>query len=360
MLRKSLYGILLMSCSLLGSCGIMDNGSCLSEDDDDGEKVAITFALSIDSHDSRSSRAAEGPTWGDPYTSDIGTMFDNRIRLNSLNAVLYDMNGNHVASVENMLYYSVSATMYQFVGKVVSTAGSMLSPGDYKIMIFANCPGVDIARPDDMTFSTDDISYPAGYIPMWGVKKVALTLTGQQDVGTIDLLRAAAKIEVTIDQEMVKEGYSLSDVSIDRYNTLGFCLPYGWNTVGETTDLSFMKETTPYCSRAYQSSSLVSEMYFSDDSGNGSKFLLYLPEYVNSSESAKISLTLMYDGKVFKRYPNELEFKNYTSGVADEMDEYDIVRNHYYQFNITGVTLSGEITYVVCPWKEMNTEIEFN
>ena len=101
-----------------------------------------------------------------------------------------------------------------------------------KVMVYANINGVD----EQADFSEDNLnrlsfSYQPTtphFIPMWGVKQlenIPFEAGKQYDIKTINLLRAEAKIHVSLRQDMIDAGYTLTQVKLLGHQQQGYCLP---------------------------------------------------------------------------------------------------------------------------------------
>ena len=214
---------------------------------------------------------------------------------------------------------------------------------DCRLEVFANCT----KGSETFTQGTS--------IPMWGEKMTTLNLRkGEATELTepIYLLRAMAKVEV-----MVAEGVGeLQSVTVDKYNQTGYVLPKFPETFPEgydgTEDLDQDAVFNP------NTTTPETNLGFTPD-GNGG-FYVYLPEYQNVGEGASpAQMTVTIDDKT---YP--LEFKIYDDESNDKY--FNIVRNHYYQYIITGVaddavSVKLSLQYQVIDWKEVDKNtLEFN
>lgn len=311
-------------------------------------QVNVTFTLAL-SGQNTGSRA----TWGEGYNpSEEGDDYDNKIDVNGLQVVMYaageNNTTNYINKVEQILisHDNANKNIYHFTGSLTIDKAKLKE--QIKIMVFANC-NTNIESETDL--ASLEYSYNTNGIPMWGVATYTNLqfLPGKtEDLGTIDMLRAMAKVEVTLGEKLIAENTSLSDVTLDKYNIKGFTLPFGFKTVEITKSLD--TENVLNVNSSFTNSSLAF-------TGNESKisYSIYIPEYKNTGEGftpAQMKLTLND-----KEYT--LDFKDYTTGKA-----FDIIRNHYYQFNIIGVKngkLDLTIQYQVSDWDDKgNHNIEFN
>lgn len=289
-------------------------------------KVYVTLTLSINGEE-----AGSRATWEDNDNPEDGNEWENTI--DDLQILIYDANNNYVGKVEDLIQlldgrYSGKLSDAEWTGNT-----------NYKIMAFANCPSID--NPSNIN-TLDYTRANVSYIPMWGVTTAQFNLTPgvSEDIGSIDLLRAMAKVEVI----MNAEGYTIDNIAVDKSNPNGYCLPNGYNSVSETDQLDMEGETPasfkPYTSETPESKAEDGQHY------------IYLPEYDNSTKPAKIQVTVNNE-------TYELEFKDYENG-APTGDPYDIVRNHIYRYTITGVN-DGKliIKYKAMPWELVTSEIGY-
>ena len=313
--------------SLLSLASCSRNDEVAVAEGEEG-KVYVTLTLSINGEE-----AGSRATWEDNDNPEDGNEWENTI--DDLQILIYDANNNYVGKVEDLIQLLDG----RYSGTLSSDA-EWTGNTNYKIMAFANCPSID----DPSNISTLDYTRAnVSYIPMWGVTTAQFNLTPgvSEDIGSIDLLRAMAKVEVFMDAE----GYIIDNISVDKSNPQGYCLPNGYNSVSETDRLDMEGETpasfNPYTSGTPESKAEDGQHY------------IYLPEYDNSTKPAKIQVTV--NGETY-----ELEFKDYENGAPKEGTQYDIVRNHIYRYTITGVN-DGKliIKYKAMPWELVTSEIGY-
>lgn len=348
MRTKWIYTMFVLALSLFTSCN-----NEVDEAAGNKKTRTVVFRLSVD--DAVGSRAA----WGEDYTQgDADVPFDTRINLGGLQVVVYDANNHFIGKAENVLYWPVSdgendntKEEYQFVGDLSNL--SLKEGSTYKFMVFANCDNVgQTTNVGQLPYDYYDITPQTGtgYIPMWGVKTITLTGDELQDLKTIHLLRAAAKIEVALGTAMVD--YLLESVTISHHNTRGYIAPKYWNTVENTESLD-----RDDCAN-FHSTPSADPLLFTMTEGNQSA-KVYVPEYQNTSlGNAPATITVRLkkgvsttgtsdDGIV--EFKDAIQFCSYTNG-APTNTFFDIVRNHHYKFTITGVSGGLEIQYAVMDW----------
>lgn len=337
-----------MWCMLTASCSqIMDeptNGQC-----DEPRKIVFTLALDA----AAGSRATWGENESDPNAM-IGTDWENQIAPNQLQVAFYNSNNAYLGKVENLTYFQTEQkNIYRFMGDVPET-GVMGNNDklDCKIMVFAN---IDEEINENANLANLDFEFGENVelknIPMWGIKKVNQTLRQGEwnELGTIYLLRAVAKVEVSLDDNLSDE-FELQGVTLNRYTTTGFTLPTGWNaeSTDETTDLN-TEDVLNFGTEVDET-----PLPFTEENG---KYIIYMPEYVNTDEQVTSSnMTVLINNN---EYP--LEFKYYSEDKVGQA--FDVVRNHYYEYIITGVNEEVETSLVytlkVRKYTTIENEVEF-
>lgn len=328
--------------------------SCKSETDEAaGNKKTrtVVFRLSVD--DAVGSRAA----WSTNESSQDGTDMENRIDLNGLRVAVHPIGadgtaGTRIGVVDDLLYWAINGSSagsddpieYQLVGDI-SDMG--LTEGtSYRFMVDANFP-----HDSNLGFGLEDIDVTDGYIPMWGVTTHQIEGGELEDLGTIDLLRAAAKVEVTFD-ETVTDNYTVSGLAIKNYNETGNNLPAGWDSTDETKNLD-MKA----CINTTGDHVHGNDLPFLNSEDNG-KYYIYIPEYNNvAHEAADQSVVVITLANKARNTSGtyEVPFCTYKDGSQVANTVHNIVRNHIYRFNVTGVAeKEGRLllNFKVADWEE--------
>ena len=311
----------------------------------------VSFILKLSDASGRT-RAA----WSEDYVGQQGTAYDNRINPEDLRVALYTAADNAFAADVDILSYHETATEgeYEFIGTVEAASGVTLSAGSYKLMVFANC-GVAGSLGQFGTLGQLAYEYSPGgvkqegkLIPMWGVTTTSLSLEKgkRADAGTVDLLRAFAKVEINLDQAIAGT-HTITSAKLTSYNTSGYCLPAGYANVNKTTELDQEDGTYPSFNPNPSAQQTDLDFAYSDD--NKSAYL-YIPEYDNSADEAVIDIKLS-DGTTGKLY-----FKPYTDG-SPTGDAYNIVRNHIYRYTVNVYQGELKVQYAVMPWQLVKSSI---
>lgn len=334
----TIVGLALTSCN-----SIYDNGACPAPN----EPREVNFVLAIDSP--APTRAA----WGDTEPTDqIGSGFENRIKPESLRVAVYTTANEHLGDIAELMYWPIAEdnSRYQFHGTVpqalmdhMATLAAGQKP-EYKFMVYANSAAGENAA---IEYSFEDLNLNDGAMPMWGVKVVELSElinNRVQQLGVISLLRAAAKVEVILDDALTN--CTIEGVTINNYNRKGYLLPTGWDV---TTDTQLLDRDGVY--RGYRSLNSQPESFVEVEDGR--KYIIYLPEYDNSllaDYEAKLSVDVIYNSKSLS-FPDALSFKKYVGGRPTG-DASNLVRNTIYRFRITKVA-AGDllISYEVADWE---------
>lgn len=346
MRTKWIYTILVLALSLfVTSCSDREVA-------DAGNKKTRTIVFRLAVSDAVGSRAA----WETNDSQKHGTAMENRIDLNGLRVAIYSINqdntvGPRIGVAENLLYWNINEgdnnnaddpIEYQLVGDISNVA---LEEGErYRFMVYANFPSNQ-----NNNFSLTDIDVNDGYIPMWGVITHQISGGELEELGTIDLLRAAAKIEVNFTDTFPINEYTISNVAIKNYNRTGNNLPTGWDDCEKTEALDMENCINVTSDHIHGVLSFTSNKDVNDNT-----YTIYLPEYSNVShadDKSVVQVTLRKDEHE-KTY--DIPFCEYTEQGAPVLaKEYNVVRNHIYRFNITRVAAGSlKLNFEVADWEK--------
>lgn len=342
----------LVAVLLLTACGASER-----IDTPDEQPLQVVFRLAMENR-----REGSRATWGDDYApSEIGTAFDNRIRLGSLHTLIYATGTDAacVGALKDLYYRQISPDTYEFYGTLNIPKEHLRPNHAYRIMVFANC-GDNVTASNLGTLTYDrrdavpDPTDPAkdGYIPMWGVRTVDLELFAgdRQDIGTIYLLRAVAKVEVALSKELAEQGFTIAGAKLDRCNGRGYCLPTGYDAAADTRDIDREKGARPL-------SSTVAAPVALDLSADRSAATIYLPEYAaTDGGAASIAVTIDQPTQpVATPYAGTIRLGSYADGQPTG-DAVDLLRNHIYRYEITDLGVDEFVLqYTVCDWEDAQT-----
>ncbi len=345
----------LVAVLLLTACGASER-----IDTPDEQPLQVVFRLAMENR-----RAGSRATWGDDYDpSDPGTEFDNRIRLGSLRTLVFTTGTDaaFVGEVGELEYRQTAHNLYEFYGTLRIPDTYLKPNAEYRIMVFANCgDAVTAANLGALTYDRRDAvpdptdSAKDGYIPMWGVRTVGLELFAgdRQDIGTIYLLRAVAKIELALSEELAASGCTIAEASLDRCNGRGYCLPTGYGAAADTREIDLEKGARPLAS-------LLPAAVAFDRSADGSAATIYLPEYA-AADGGAASIRVVVDQPtqpVATPYAGTIRLGSYAGGKPTG-DAVDLLRNHIYRYEITDLGVDEFVLqYTVCDWEDAQTSGE--
>lgn len=208
-------------------------------------------------------------------------------------------------------------------------------------------------------------------IPMWGTTAAYLNDGAQI---SMDLLRAMAKVKV----KMAMSLGDLSAVTLEFANPGGYVTPlianrdettdtnaYGVSVINNNAETKTItggntqRVRTPRIPTGLtpiNGLAAESTLSFSDVSSTDNyEYVIYIPEYKNlGSEATPARMKLTIGDKPYK-----LEFKDYSE--TNSTDYFDIIRNYYYQYTITGVNDGYNLllTCEVQPWDVEEIAIDY-
>lgn len=320
----------IMLCMVMAACSDSDDDAVGTED------VSVAFTLTV--ADATSTRA-DNDGWDDYSPGQDGILNENMVNTDDIIIAIYDDQGNKVDIVEDLRVTKISdasgtGTMYAITG-VWRNAKPNVERAK-RLMVMANCNTSVWSDPSTLTY--DLLPEERKYIPMWGVVKIPATLTlGKQNkLHNIRMLRAMAKVSVKLRDDMTAYGYAIGSMTVNNYNTKGYCVPKTFNEVDNTSEVRFANSLNVLDSHA-------------DNIALSTTAPLYLPEYDNSGTNpTTITVNLNRNGKLEGTYT--LYFRNYDSDGKPTGPTYPIQRNHYYQYLIYKETGKIIVTLHVRKW----------
>lgn len=298
----------------------------------------------------------------DDETDESGTEMENSIDFSRFHVVFYDANHRKAGILQNMVLIHVGGNIYRLTGSL-PVSNKVLVGNHFvgKMVVYAN---FDMSEDDlkkdynDTGIAQKSFNYEANpkYLPMWGVQKVDFTLAAgkRQDLSDIDLLRAVAKVKVYLSSEMKNNEWSIHSMQLFNYNNKGYCMPDKYTDCVQTASLKH--EELEHFFNSIQTSGITMK----DD------VPIYLPEYQNKgkedADKCVIKLKLNYKGNVErddsgneKEYT--LRFIDYTDQGTEGTTTNDIVRDHYYIFEVyKGSNGQNLVKLTVKKWRVLNHE----
>lgn len=267
-------------------------------------------------------------------TEDPGTEMENSIDFSRFHVVFYQANQQMAGILQNMVLIHEGGNIYRLTGSLpVSNKVLVGNHFEGKMVVYAN---FDMS-PDDLQKGYKDeiiaqkaFDYEANpkYLPMWGVKKVAFTLAAgkRQDLPDIDLLRAVAKVKVNLSNEMKNNGWNIHSMQLFNYNDKGYCMPGKYKDCEQTSSLTHEEFEHFFNSRQTRGITMTDDVP------------IYLPEYQNKgkedADKCVIKLKLARKGIVESDKEYTLRFIDYTDQGTEGTTINDIVRDHYYIFEV--------------------------
>lgn len=221
---------------LLALAGVITCMACSDSADrasDDGY-VRVVFQIYMPSSMVVTRAGAEPASGTDDSAVDSLDDWEYAIDKSRLHVVFYSQDGRAIGGVEHLvLLPTQKENEYQVTGSIKLDKLQMTNSGfSGKVMVYANMDGVD----EQADFSEDNLNRltftyqptTPHFIPMWGVKQlenIPFEAGKQYDIKTINLLRAEAKIHVSLRQDMIDGGYTLTQVKLLGHQQQGYCLP---------------------------------------------------------------------------------------------------------------------------------------
>ena len=334
---KSLFVSVL--CMLAASCQDTEFAETL-----DSSKAQVMFSIAMDSPAARSHA-----TWGEKYSpSDLGDEYDNRIDLNQF--IVKIEAGGKTYNVTDIIKWKEGETNeHKFVGIVKTQNGDNVGEvtlQNAKISVYANMGNDANANFATMTFNQD-----AENIPMWGaltVENLKFTPGERASVNDIYLLRAMAKFQVTLGEDVIEKGYTLTKASLNKFNLVGNNMPTGFADATSTMALGLeevMNENTSNLAGA-------TELTIPTEDGNG--WVIYLPEISNTTDS-ELKMLLTFSNGNNENIETEVSVKDYTTANKDLVN---IVRNHWYKYVIEDIVNAKPVVkYKAIDWTSVNINV---
>lgn len=328
-----------LGCIALVSCDQGDTGA-------ENTEAHITLTLCLKGTDTDNNTRIGQPRGKqitsrseDDETDEPGTEMENSIDLSRFHVVFYQTNQQMAGILQNMVLVHLGGNIYRLTGSLpVDNKVLVGNHFEGKMVVYAN---FDMSEDDlKKAYNHTDIAqksfnYEANpkYLPMWGVQKVDFTLAAgkRQDFSDIDLLRAVAKVRVNLSSEMKNNGWSIHSIQLFNYNGKGYCMPKKYAECEQTASLSHEDFENFYDSKQTGGITMIENVP------------IYLPEYQNTGKNEAdrcvIKLKLARNGGVEKDDSgNEkeytLRFIDYTDSGAEGTTINDIVRDHYYTFEV--------------------------
>lgn len=318
---------------------VMVMAACSDSDDDAVGMNDVSVAFTLTVADAATTRGGENEGWDNYSPAQNGILNENSINTNDVVIAIYDGEGKKVDDVEDLRVTKISdtsgtGTMYAITG-VWRNAKPNVERAK-RVMVMANCNTSVWSDPSTLTYNID--TETRKYIPMWGVVKIPATLTlgKQNQLPNIQMLRAMAKVSVKLRDDMTDYGYAIGSMTVNNYNTKGYCVPNTFNKVDNTSEVRFANSLNVLDSHA-------------DNIALSTTAPLYLPEYDNSGANPT-TITVNLDRNGTHEGTYTLEFRQYDTDGKPTGTPYPIQRNHYYDYWIYKETGKIIVTLHVRKW----------
>ena len=295
-------------------------------------------------------------------TEDPRTEMENSIDFSRFHVVFYQANQQMAGILQNMVLVHLGGNIYRLTGSL-PVSNKVLVGNHFvgKMVVYANfdMSSEDLQKDYNHTdIAQKSFNYEANpkYLPMWGVQKVDFTLAAgkRQDFSDIDLLRAVAKVKVYLSSEMKNNGWSIHSMQLYNYNDKGYCMPGKYKDCEQTASLTHEEFEHFYNSKQTGGITMKDNVP------------IYLPEYQNKgqedADKCVIKVKLARNGSVEqdtsgneKEYT--LRFIDYTDQGTEGTTTNDIVRDHYYIFEVyKGSNGQNLVKLTVRKWNVRNHE----
>ena len=354
------YLTIVLAALLLSAChSIMDDEVCADQPSDTTTPVQIGFTLTTGDVSSRAITEGEDP----------GTKRENYIDItnNNFRILLFNTDNTYLTAlkVNRITQTGDDGTTYYVEGELDEAYT------DFKLVVLANwgtyadnwTSETTIANVCEATYSySSSFNINNDLIPMYGVQiynNVELRADLLTELPTdIDLLRAMAKIEVTCNATDIV----LTGATLHYYNTSGHCAPA--NVYSDTAD-DWGWSDNDVCNHTVHIPADVSSADNLPFTPTDEGYIVYVPEFDNTGVETEsfISVSLKHaDGTEVNLDNTNIYFGEYTDeGTLVENTGFDIVRNHWYKYDITNVD-DGELIfqYRVMKWNVESSAIGWN
>lgn len=361
--------IVLLSCTA--------NSESVSSESD---AVLVTFTIAMD-------RSLTTRTyWGEDVEREANE-WENTIEQGKLQVLFYNDNNEFIGQLSDITYLNYSSSTsgtYQVVGKLSMDDASSVTSLSGKVIVLANyddeVSGSAIEKGAAMSLISDNLfSYDATaiknqekYIPMWGIhtlKNISIHKGMASDIGSIDMLRAMAKIKLRLntieneDNEIVADNYALSDVYLDHHSTNGYTVPEKFADATSYKESTFETANLTTLTSFRGGTTTEENLYFEADTA-GQSYIVYMPEYPTGGTVPQIHFTLEKTTGNDKGKTNTfiVQLKDYQDGKATG-DGLKILRNTIYEYTIQRILTNKEVTitlqYQAMAWTDGGGSVTF-
>lgn len=371
LLRMSL---MFFSAILAWACSGSDD-TALSADIAGGGDVPVTLCIQLDTP------SGDAHTRADILTYDPGTtvLYESYIDIDHTHILLFDGDNKYIASFVPDEIIPVdggyfNSRRYELKGTISKKPGNT----QLKVMMLANWPNSpenleegkttidDVCSSDEYGRYAYDYAgkapfVPSGQtpIPMYGINTAdieSFVPDRYNDLGTLHLLRAMAKVEVKmkgLENDKGRKMWTLKTVTLTRHSVGGYCAPTSAYDEADYAANYHVRSDVPVHIPADVISDI--ELPFkpqpvANEDGTTS-YIIYIPEYRNTAADGKTKaadaaeINLEFNEKADQTYTVEFKYYDNVPQGSASGDAFDIKRDNYYKFVIEK---EEETTDVVC------------
>ncbi len=363
--QRSVIKAALYSAALLWMCASCINDTYVdAPESDDATTVNVGLTLRADNVSGDVEGYVQGSTYENYIDIDGG---DYRIYFFTNSAS--GGNDTYLATftpLDMVNYYYSDYTEYRLYGEVAIP--DVIDSGSFKIMVLANWGANNYDDDALKTTTTIDEICEAGWstfsaitsadgfvlgesnlIPFYGIHAYSgytFELGKAIELSEpITLLRAMAKVEVTLETEDV----TFSDVTLHRYNATGYCAPYGVYSeadYGQGTDWATDYLPDVHLVNGHNDGdgtpidrSIPFKQVQEADMDNGiyETWVAYLPEYKNTDADNPDDYSYIAVTVNGRDEASAIYFADYTDGETDNTvmeNRFDIQRNNLYHYEV--------------------------
>lgn len=406
-----LLGAAVLSVALLPGC-VDDNSLCPEDQPGYSDSDLVWLDLKFSNQGVISQKSLTRSNDDELHEEEASTAAENFVDFKDLEIILFDANGRGVKRFtnEDFILKSIDKTdnsQYTITTKINRAYLTLIGPGkDMTLLAIANSQGTgsgqnigndiwmksteevgDMLR--TFTFAPTEEWAPNGNdkrIPMAGLLKTkapteaqieaantlesAFNLTQSQ---TLELQRSMIKIRVvdqTPYQDMLEYPMRIKSVTLCNGNSKGAIMPAisqlsNWGK--GTCVVEFSTKPSPSHSwfdpnLEIKASKLAEKIILDDDPNEYDQFVCYAAEQHTFTPGAlKPYLHIVTEEKLTANTTREKSYDVYINDILSDRNLKDMVRNHVYEFQVKASEKSNiEVSYTICPWISMSTNIEFN
>lgn len=218
---------------------------------------------------------------------------------------------------------------------------------------------------------TTDIDPTTGAIPMWGVTTHQILDQKEQAIASTQLVRAVAKIELVMSENLKNSGFSFNKVQLTNYAQTGNAFPKKWAESG-TTSTDVLTQNNPDTNIFNPDESSLNHndvRYFSATDASNTDFVTYVPEYAipttGDANVPFVNVEVKKDGKTYTFVEvvkfNDPKFYSSTPNTTDPNKFHNIVRNNNYKFVVKSISAGHtvDLDCMVQPWDLYKEELDY-